>query len=266
MNHDPMFDWPHRSLVNGFPSLQTGRIVLFEGSSNVNEWLLLSIAANELRDRRTVYWIDGGTRFDPGQFVPLIRAGRIETEECMQRMYVCRGFTAHQLSEQIHSVCNDLEMKNIRQENDTRLLVISDMPMMYGDGQIRIEEGCSMLRRALLLLQRIAMEQSCLILLSHRSSRQHPFSWVLRSQLYSMVDERFVCANERNSEVMKATWCKGWKSIKWNPNEMMQMRLDAFNQYQSESTGILDAPLETWCSSHPKAERIAEIERNAIGT
>ena len=184
----------------------------------------------------------------------------------MQRMYVCRGFTAHQLSEQIHSVCNDLEMKHIRQENDTRLLVISDMPMMYGDGQIRIEEGCSMLRRALLLLQRIAMEQSCLILLSHRSSRQHPFSWVLRRQLYAMVDERFVCTNERNSEVMKATWCKGWKSIKWNPNEMRQMRLDAFNQYQSESTGILDAPLETWCSSHPKAESIAEIERNAIGT
>lgn len=266
MNHNPMVDWPHQSLVNGFPSLQTGRVVLFEGSSNVNEWLLLSVAANELQDGRAVYWIDGGTRFDPGRFVPLIRAGRIETEECMQRMYVCRGFTAHQLSEQIHSVCNNLEIKNIQQENDTRLLVISDMPMMYGDGQIRIEEGCSMLRRALLLLQRIAMEQSCLILLSHRSSRQHPFSWVLRNQLYAVVDERFVCAHERKSGVMKATWCKGWKSIKWNPNETMQMRLDAFNQHQSESTGILDTPLETWCSSHPKAERIAEIERNAIGT
>ena len=123
-----------------------------------------------------------------------------------------------------------------------------------------------MLRRALLLLQRIAAEQSCLVLLSHRSSRQHPFSGVLRHQLYAVVDERFVCTHERESGVMKATWCKGWKSIKWNPNETMQMRLDAFDQHQSESTGILDAPLETWCSSHPKAERIAEIERNAIGT
>ena len=45
-----MVDWPHQSLVNGFPSLQTGRVVLFEGSSNVNEWLLLSVAANELQD------------------------------------------------------------------------------------------------------------------------------------------------------------------------------------------------------------------------
>ena len=58
MNHNPMVDWPHQSLVNGFPSLQTGRVVLFEGSSNVNE-LLLSVAANELQDGRAVYWIDG---------------------------------------------------------------------------------------------------------------------------------------------------------------------------------------------------------------
>ena len=60
--------------------------------------------SNELQDGRAVCGLMGGTRFDPGRFVPLIRAGRIETEECMQRMYVCRGFTAHQLSEQIHSV------------------------------------------------------------------------------------------------------------------------------------------------------------------
>ena len=54
--------------------------------------------------------------------------------------------------------CNNLK-SNIQQENDTRLLVISDMPMMYGDGQIRIEEGCSMLRRALLLLQKLQLNK-----------------------------------------------------------------------------------------------------------
>ncbi len=265
MHQDPIISWPNPSLNDGLPSLQTGRLVLFEGDVNVNEWILSSIVANEVRHRRAVHWIDGGTRFDPGRFAPLIRVGRIETEESMQRLYICRGFTAHQLSEQIYSVCYNLE-EGFVQTIDSRLLVISDMPIMYGDSQIRTEEGCSMLRRALLHLRRFAVEQGYLVLISHRFSRQNPFSRALKQQLHALIDEHFLCCLKRRTGRMNITWSKAFRSIGWNPNEGTQTRLDAFNQHQSVSRGILEEPLDTWCSSHPKAERIADIDRNAIGT
>ena len=63
------------------------------------------------------------------------------------------------------------------------------------------------------LASTIAMEQSCLIY-SHIVQVDNIRSHGVKASTYSMVDERFVCANERNSEVMKVTRCKGWKSIK----------------------------------------------------
>ena len=114
---------------------------------------------------------------------------------------------------------------------------------------------------ALLLLQKIAAEQKLPnpTLTSFKPTAS--FLMGAKELLYAVVDERFVCAHERKSGVMKATWCKGWKSIKWNPNETTQMRRMPSINTNRRAFGILDTPLETWCSSHPKAERIAEIEQ-----
>ena len=114
----------------------------------VQQWTALLLSQGH-----AVHWIDGGHRFDPSSFFPLMRSLNCHIEEGLRRLYIGRGFTLHQLHALIARVRHEVTLTK------ASIIVIDGMLAMFLDEQIKRFESRSILRHCLASLQDLS--QSC---------------------------------------------------------------------------------------------------------
>lgn len=108
-------------------------------------WVAEALACGE-----TVHWVDGACRIDPARLLPVLAAAGADTEACLARLYLSRGFTLHQLDRQLHRLSSELDITR------SPLLVVDGLVTMHEDDGIKRLESRTLLRRHLAVLSRLA--------------------------------------------------------------------------------------------------------------
>jgi hypothetical protein len=106
--------------------------------------------AEALVHGETVHWVDGACRIDPARLLPTLASLGADTEACLSRLYLSRGFTLHQLDRQLERLPHELEITR------SPLLVVDGLLAMHEDEAIKRLESRTLLRRHIALLSRLA--------------------------------------------------------------------------------------------------------------
>ena len=103
-----------------------------------------------LSQGQAVHWIDGGHRFDPSRFFPVMRSLNCNLEDGLRRLYIGRGFTLHQLHALIRRVRHEVTLTK------ASMVVIDGMLAMFLDEQIKRFEARSILRHCMDALEELS--------------------------------------------------------------------------------------------------------------
>jgi len=125
-----------------FGPLNSGTITYIESSTSFLFDVTYRIIATALRTPGSrVVHVDGCNMLNPYRMVGAMKRFRMDYASALERVSVCRAFTAYQMSA---IVDNALEEK----VRDAALLVISGIQYLYQDRDMRDKEAKVMLRRA----------------------------------------------------------------------------------------------------------------------
>ncbi|MDP7265859.1 MAG: hypothetical protein QGH39_09925 [Candidatus Thermoplasmatota archaeon] len=125
-----------------FGPLEPGTITYIESSTSFLFDVTYKIIAAALRDLRSrAVHVDGCNMLNPYRMVKTMKRFRMNSANALERVSVCRAFTAYQMSAIID---NALE-ERVR---DAALLVVSGIQYLYQDRDMRHKEAKVMLRRA----------------------------------------------------------------------------------------------------------------------
>jgi hypothetical protein len=115
----------------------------------------------------SVIFVDGGNSFNPYLISDLARIHDLEPRATLERVYVSRAFTAHQLSSLI---LEKLEpFLNIKK---SRLLVVSDISSLFLDRDVPKTEAKDLFMKACAKLSEIAERKQTIVLATYYPERR----------------------------------------------------------------------------------------------
>lgn len=125
-----------------FGPLKAGTITYIESSTSFLFDVTYRIIAAALRDPRTrAVHVDGCNMLNPYRMVRAMKRFRMDLNGALERVSVCRAFTAYQMSAIIDGALEG-------RVQDASLLVVSGIQYLYQDRDMRHKEAKVMLRRA----------------------------------------------------------------------------------------------------------------------
>jgi hypothetical protein len=130
---DPMPCLPTVAL--GLPGQQTGR--------------LLADCMPLLRQGRNIYCLDGGNVFDPYQLAELARTAGLEPGQVLDRVFVSRAYTCHQLAEAADILLAPLADPDQRKTPLEPLVIILGIDRLFLDEDLALYERRHLYRRVL---------------------------------------------------------------------------------------------------------------------
>ena len=155
------------NLLHIFP--QQGQIYHMSGPGRAGSkmrpiaeyWVAVLLAQGE-----TVHWVDGACRIDPSRLLPVLRSLGADTESCLSRLYLSRGFTLHQLDGQISRLRHEVAITH------SPFVILDGILAMHEDDAIRQHESRALLRRHLNVLKHLAEHlQVAIVLITESHSR-----------------------------------------------------------------------------------------------
>jgi hypothetical protein len=126
-------------------------------------WVVEALARGEV-----VHWVDGACRIDPSRLLPALAQRNLDTDACLSRLYLSRGFTLHQLDRQIERLPQELAITR------SPLVVIDGLLAMHQDDAIRRIESRILLRRHLQMLRSIVEQQHQAVVVITESTTHNP--------------------------------------------------------------------------------------------
>jgi len=266
--------WGDAQLDSSLPPPETGHLLLLDQSSREMYPALLRMAASELASGHPVHWLDGACRFDPIPLMPLLHWRGARPHVALADLHVCRGFTAHQLSAQVDRLAAEASSDTVPDRlANGRLVVVSNLPRMFVDPQVRRSEGGAMLRRALLRLRRIAKSTDSVVVASSSRDVMPPLPRSMRQEARTISDDvirseplRTKVRKRRGELPMRLSHESSNIRFDWIPLPWQQSSLRDFERgHQASRLDCLRAPSPIRSSDQPNGERIAETARTANG-
>jgi len=161
-----------------FPGFMQGDFAVIYGLPSVLTLSLLLAVRAQLPyqlgglESSTVF-IDGGNTFRLYKVSQLARLHHLRPREVLQRIFISRAFTAHQMTAIILDKLEESVTKY-----DARLVIISDYPGLYLDKDIPPEESKEVFSQVATYLSKFAEEKNVILLatsLPHYYSRRSTF-------------------------------------------------------------------------------------------
>jgi hypothetical protein len=161
-----------------FPGFAAGDFALLQGTSAVLPLSsLLCVRAklpNQLGGLGTdVVFVDGGNTFRLYQVSRIAQIHQFDPRQALERIYISRAFTAHQLTSIVFE-----SLKDIVDRFNAKLVVISDIAGLYLDKDVQAEEAKRVFSRLVAYLSTFAEENRLTILATyppHPRSRRNSF-------------------------------------------------------------------------------------------
>lgn len=131
-----------RRLDRFFGPLDPGKVTFLEATTPFVFDLVYLMVVNALRspDAQVVY-VDGCNRINPYEIVHLCKRYRMDPGHALDRLHICRGFTAYQLSAIIEEQLEE-------HSKDARLIIVSGMQELYRDKDVYHKEAEILVERA----------------------------------------------------------------------------------------------------------------------
>lgn len=115
------------------------------------------VVSHILHQGSPAVFIDGGNSFDPYLFAELIRGSGLGARECLERVYVSRAFTAHQLSSLITE-----RLEPFVEALGAGLVTVSEIASLYFHRELPEAEARELFLRACMKLSEIAKRRTVL--------------------------------------------------------------------------------------------------------
>ncbi|MGD0979023.1 MAG: hypothetical protein ABR962_07780 [Candidatus Bathyarchaeia archaeon] len=162
-----------RRLSLGFPTLddffqgfELGDFVVIRGNAASFMSFVLSVQTQLPIERgglssRTVF-VDGGNMFSPYSVAEIARERGVDSKTALEKVYVSRAFTAHQLSSLVlEKLC--LVLRKIR----ARLLIVSDISSLFLDRDVPKAEAEELFIKTCSKLSEIASEKQAIAVVTY---------------------------------------------------------------------------------------------------
>lgn len=148
----PVLTQPRNGIDVGLVQPQRGQLYHLAGPGRAGSsmrpvaehWIAHALAEGEV-----VHWVDGACRINPSRLIPALDALGADTEACLSRLYLSRGFTLHQLDRQLERLPKELAITR------SPLVVVDGLLAMHEDDAVQRLESRVLLRRQIALLQHI---------------------------------------------------------------------------------------------------------------
>jgi hypothetical protein len=103
-------------------------------------------------------FVDGGNRFSPYSIAEIAREYGLDPKTAMEKVYVSRAFTAHQLSSLVlEKLCFVLR------KTRARLLIVSDISSLFSDRDVPTVEARELFMKVCTKLSQIASEKQAVV-------------------------------------------------------------------------------------------------------
>jgi hypothetical protein len=161
-----------------FPGFMLGDFAIVHGLPSVLTLSLLLAVRAQLPYQlggleSSVVFVDGGNTFRLYKVSRLARLHHLKPRNVLQRIFISRAFTAHQMT----SIILD-KLEEAVTRYDARLLIISDFQGLYLDKDIPPEESREVFTQVAAYLSKFAEDKSVIVLatcLPHGYSRRSAF-------------------------------------------------------------------------------------------
>jgi hypothetical protein len=117
--------------------------------------------------------VDGGNLFSPYSVAEIARGYDLDYQEVLDKVYVSRAFTVHQLSSLVLE-----KLYSVLRKTRTRLLIVSDITSLFMDRDVPKVESRELFIRVCSKLAQTALEEQMIVAVSYfpdRRSRQGLF-------------------------------------------------------------------------------------------
>ena len=177
MSRPTSISWGDSAIDLVLPKPKVPSVLLIDQHRKEFQGALLRMVANDLSESIPVHWIDGGMAFDPSPLLPLLRIRGCKNREVLSNFHICRGFTAHQTASIIQRLSNEAGSKNSPNRLiEGRIIVISQIPRMFMDAQLKKSERRSLLKATLQRCRDISKDSNSLVVLTSSRNSSPPLS------------------------------------------------------------------------------------------
>ena len=264
--------WGDPAIDLALPKPKTATVLLIEQNRKEFQDVLLGMIAKDLSESRPVHWIDGGMAFDPSPILPLLRMRGYTRREALGNFHICRGFTAHQTASIVQRLADEAKSNDPPNRIiEGRIIVVSQIPRMFMDTQLKKPEGRSLLKATLQRCRDISKDSNSLVILTSSRNLSPPLSKDLHNILRQFTDD-VLRIGENSSKTRNRGLTRKKLHLQSLDREMIwshlpfgQTSLLEFRHIQRSRLDCLIEPETTVSSFQPKGDSIEVAARTASG-
>jgi hypothetical protein len=161
-----------------FPGFTQGDFAVIDGLPTILPLSLLLAVRAQLPCQlggleSSVVFVDGGNTFRLYKVSYLAQLHQLDPTEVLQRIFISRAFTAHQMTSIILDNLEEVALKC-----DARLVIVSDIAGLYLDKDVQAEESREVFSQVAAYLSKFAEENGLIVIatyLPHYDSRLSTF-------------------------------------------------------------------------------------------
>ena len=272
MSRSTSLSWGDSAIDLVLPKPKVPSVLLIDQHRNEFQGALLRMVANDLSESIPVHWIDGGMAFDPSPLLPLLRIRGCKNREVLSNFHICRGFTAHQTASIIQRLSNEAISKNSPNRMiEGRIIVISQIPRMFMDTQLKKSEGRSLLKATLQRCRDISKDSNSLVILTSSRNSSPPLRKDMCEILRQFTDDILRVDESRSKKSNRGLARKRLhllsldREMIWTQLPFGQTSLLEFRHIQTSRLDCSFEPAATTSSFQPKGDSIEVAARTASG-
>ena len=214
ISSQPSLSFKISNIDNLFPGFARGDFAFLYGTSTVLPLsLLLTVRAQlpfQLGGLETnVIFIDGSNTFRLYDVSCLAQIHQLDPKQVLERIYISRAFTAHQLTSIILE-----KLKETVEKFHSKFVIISDMPRLYLDKDVPTTEAKEVFSQLTSYLLKIAEEDQLIIIATyfrhHYSKRSIFFHEIACGRANVVISTRQSKAHKEFVLEKHPTFCPGY--------------------------------------------------------
>ncbi|MEF8847870.1 MAG: ATPase domain-containing protein [Candidatus Thermoplasmatota archaeon] len=174
---------------------KAGEITLVNGDNDITSDIPSHLAVNTYRlfDKKTVF-IDTGMKANPYLISRYAKRMEMKQKEVLEKIYICRAFTVHQLSTIIHE-----KLESLIKRQKPHTFIVGDIAGLYIDSDVKKREGRFLIKNNLSKIKDLTLKYNLTTVFTNRYRKKILDGNYMLNDIYKKVDETVEIEKRKNS-------------------------------------------------------------------